>query len=277
MVGVFMKIILLLIMSITFSSAHAMEKIPSRMTIILVEEKIKEGLRSNSLKQAKESFFLAVYTGNIGLVKRFLQKHKNLVHKKNKEQKTALIIAAENGNLPLAEVLVVAGADPNSLSKKLAILTYHFGTMPSGLSPLIYAAVSNNVCAIQILLAVGANPDLLLKYVDNNKFFDSNQTSRSALMEAASFGCYESVVALVNGIPYPFATLAHIRGNYFHLLPYDLCNELSKYSKLHADPYIKDKKGVTALQLAIAAREHSIDVLRADRGRRDKVVAFLLK
>lgn len=275
-----MKLILYLIISMVFYSAYAMEKISSTMNTIFVEEKIKEGLRSNSLKHIKESFFLAVYTGNIGLAKRFLQKHKNLVHKKNKEQKTALIIAAENGNLPLAEVLVEAGADPNSLSKKLAILTYHFGTMPSGLSPLIYAAISNNVCAIQILLAVGANPDLLVKYVDNNKFFDSNQSSRSALMEAASFGYYESVVALVNGIPYPFASLARARNNYFHLLPYDLRNELSKYSRLHADPYIKDKKGVTALQLAIAARHRSIDVWQTDRvvlARQDKVVAFLLK
>lgn len=224
-------------------------------------------------KYIARTFFIAVEQENIPLVKRLLTANKKIVNREV-AGKTALLLAAEKVNLALAQVLVEAGADPNQKSKPFAFYIdpqHNSNSHARGShymeesTPLFYAACVNDAAAIRLLLEIGANPDLLIDPKKNQPF------KGTALMQAIVYGNYEAVEALITGIPYPmarspYAKLSSLKNSYFHLLPHDLGSELNKYYRVHADPNVSNKRGMTAFACAILYREEKIKDFLKENG-----------
>lgn len=266
-------------------------------------EKISDEEAAALLKAPKniieKVFFTAVEKSNIPLVERFLQAREGLVRigKYTKcevfndntrvfsEYKTPLDIAAENGDLAVAQLLVQAGDDPN-----YAFPSYRMDSV----APLMVAVRHNDIRAIRVLLQVGADPDffgsLLSKIVIEEKsrycqkkscFMDSN----NALTMAAITDKYDVVEMLVEGVKYPPNLLTNLivelqqqkMKTYFSLLSLELLTEFVPYLNQHftiqADPNIKTLQGLTPLDLIFPDPHIPISV--ENKARLYKVVALL--
>ena len=241
----------------------------------------------------KDSFFIAVENHNIPLVMRFLQARKDLVrigkymdYADNDHTrvfygyKTALDIAAESGDLALAQVLVQAGDDPNHAGQNYD---------RDEVKPLIEAAHNNDLKAIQVLLAVGADPDILQSHLYKICFEKEKSfliDSFNALMEAARHRNCDAVEIFVEGVEYPPNLFTNLmlelqkqkKKTYFSLLPSDLFLPCAKYLaphfKIQADLNVRSlMQGKTPLDLIIPDRRISIS--KDERARLGKVVALL--
>lgn len=249
----------------TLESAAQNNQMQLAECMLTALEKCSLFTKTISKKYIKDAFFIAVKKGNIPLVKRILVANKKIV---NQEMagKTALFMAADQNNLPLALVLLEAGANPNHRSKPFALYIdpqQNSNSHARGShymeesTPLFYAACVNDVPAIRLLFEIGANPDSLINPRKKRPF------KRTALMQAIIHGNYEAVKALVHGIPYPmerspYAKLSFLKNSYFHFLPHDLGIELNKYYRVHADPNVSNKSGMTPFACAILYREEKI-------------------
>lgn len=191
-------------------------------------------------KIIQKSFFIAVQKGNVAMVQRFLQERKDLFKECSPELYTwPLNIAAEMGNLEVAQILVHTGDNPNRI--------------------LLEAVCANDVTKIRTLLLVGADPDLL---IGKNKVDSIN-----SLMESSYCRNYEAAETLLNGIEYPsnlMQTLKKLKKpTYFSLLPTDLVAMnpyLAQHFKIQADPNIKSRKlKKTALEILTVLGPKSVE------------------
>jgi uncharacterized protein len=95
------------------------------------------------------------------------------VDERDKDDRTALMVASGHGYYEISEVLIRAGADVNARDR-------------DGLTPLIAAATGGSVQASELLLSHGAKPDAVMN------------TGVSALMMAAGLGHREVVEHLLD-------------------------------------------------------------------------------
>lgn len=115
---------------------------------------------------------VATAEGNVGWVRDLLA-HKTNVNRKNKEGRTALIIAATGGQVEITEMLLDAGARTDIADK-------------SGNGPLSWAASQGESDIVSLLLEAGADID------------SQNRQGLTPLMLAASNGHLRAVRMLLD-------------------------------------------------------------------------------
>ena len=122
-------------------------------------------------KDETDSFFNAVSSGNLNLVKQYLRQGVD-VNQKYKEGWTALMIASVANYLEMAKTLISAGADMNLQDK-------------DGLTALIWASFKGHLEIAKTLISVGADMNL------------KDKDGRTALMWVSLRGHSEIVKVLV--------------------------------------------------------------------------------
>lgn len=184
----------------------------------------------NSASQQQSNLLKAVSERDIDLVKEILSSKSNL-EIKDKNGRTALMIAAYNHDNKIAELLVAAGADVNAQDNMQN-------------SPFLYAGAKGNVPLLKMGLENGASFNLYNRY------------GGTALIPAAEKGHLEVVKILTKVPDYPI--------NHINKLGWTALLEAVILSKKDenqtaivktlieagADVNIADKDGVTSLQHA---------------------------
>lgn len=185
---------------------------------------------ANAPGQPQSNLLKAVSTEDVQLVKEILSSKPDL-EIKDKNGKTALMIATYNHDNKIAELLIAAGADVNAQDTKQN-------------SPFLYAGAEGNVEILKMGLENGANFNLYNRY------------GGTALIPAAEKGHLEVVKILTKVPNYPI--------NHINKLGWAALLEaiiLSAESETQtaivktlidagADVNIADKDGITALQHA---------------------------
>lgn len=221
----------------------------------------------------RKAFFIAIQKGNIPLVKLFLKKRKDIykecmeINDENPTYVCALDIAAQYGNLELAQVLVQAGNNPNHSPRA------------GRDTPLNMAIRDYNMPAIRTLLLVGADPDFFIEYKCGK---EHRKEDFNALMEATIHRKgYEAFELLLKGVEYPpnlFVNLMLVlkkrkKKTYFYLLPNDLFSSCASYLaphfKIQADPTVKSASGRTISDLL------NMHAFLAGRKKPDDMIALL--
>ena len=113
---------------------------------------------------------LAVRDGSLRVANLLLAQNKTQVEARTKQDESALMMAALNGNEELAWVLITKGADVNK----------------TGWTPLHYAATKGHIRIIKLLL-------------EKSAYIDAESPNRSTpLMMAAMYGTFDAVKLLVD-------------------------------------------------------------------------------
>ena len=95
---------------------------------------------------SSNTWFDAVETGDLPMVKELLSKDGNLLHARSHDGETAIIKASETGRLAVVRFLLKNGANPDDADETSA-----------GQTPLIHAAFNGHTKIIKLLLDAGAD------------------------------------------------------------------------------------------------------------------------
>ncbi len=140
--------------------------------------------KKNSTRDSISTLLKAVAKGDVGLVAKILSAKPDL-EIKDKEGRTALMIATYNENNEIAEMLISAGSNVNAQDKMLN-------------SPFLYAGANGYLPILKMCLANGANFNLYNRY------------GGSALIPAAERGHLEIVKVLTEIPDYPIDHINHL-------------------------------------------------------------------
>ena len=127
----FLALSLFFIIGLSISGCKGREDIPG------------QGTDGKRVIYANKAFFDAVKTGNIETVAMSIKEGFN-VNTKDKDEYTALLIAAEKGDLEMTHLLVEKGADVNAKDK-------------DGYTALMYVAYAGNIEIAKLLIKNGAD------------------------------------------------------------------------------------------------------------------------
>ncbi len=176
---------------------------------------------------------------------------------------TPLSLAATNGDVPMLDALIKAGADPNA-------------ALPEGETILMTASRTGNPDAIRLLLAHGANP--------NTK---ENSLGETALMWAAAENHADAVRALIKGgadpnlrstvltlAPFKWVTSGMVstslpRGGWTALMyaaRQNAAGAARALAESGADLNLTDPDGTTALTFAIINAHFDLAAMLLDKG-----------
>jgi len=111
----------------------------------------------NPLNHQPTAWFLAENQHNIAMMDLLLEFHED-VNARNQEQRTALSVAAEQGDLPIVTHLLQKGADVN-LSDQTESVESGGKHIILNMTPLRWAADRGHAQIVKVLLAYGANPN----------------------------------------------------------------------------------------------------------------------
>jgi|GEM_PF-1140143 ankyrin repeat protein len=134
---------------------------------------------------AKETVFTAIAEGDMEKTKAFLTANRDLVHTEDERGMTPLFYAADRRDLPIMNMLLSAGSDPNAVAaghqdispihcvcrgggeqgkEAIALLVRHGVDLDAcdrgGVTALHMAVRDRDVEAVQALLTHGADPDI---------------------------------------------------------------------------------------------------------------------
>lgn len=154
------------LMLTVFSSCSRDEgKKQERVDEIISAVRSDQDRKYNSLHEA-------VSSNDMQGVKDFIRKYPKIVHSKNVNGETALFVAAREGNLEIAQLLISEDADVNEKDE-------------DGFTPIYWASLRGNTEILKLLISEGADV--------NSK----NADGETPLHEAAAEGQYEAAEILI--------------------------------------------------------------------------------
>ncbi|MBP5427495.1 MAG: ankyrin repeat domain-containing protein [Clostridiales bacterium] len=150
-----------------------------------------------------ESFLDVCREGNLQFIRRFLETRESIIDIRNKEQKTALMVACERGQVEVVDLLIKHGACVNSICYNL--------------TPLMFAIESNHIDIVKKLIEKGAEINyqnemgwtplmyasrcghsVIIKMLINNGAEVRGGSGYTPLMIAAKYGNIEALDILLD-------------------------------------------------------------------------------